>query len=187
MQIPPHPVSTPFHDEQQKMLSEAAPKHYAYIQFLTGLCGIMLALLAPLENASSDPNQFPERTRLFALLGLTISLIAGAVALYGDKNAYAHRWKLMERIYKKHDGNLILTMPEVNTLGQIQPPAFHRWAFHTQWLFALAGVLLLLLSKASPLFLPSTNIPAESAKAKAPANKPASPNASPEATEEPQK
>lgn len=53
----------------------------------------------------------------------------------------------------------MLAVPEVNTLGPIKPPAIHRWAFHTQWLFALAGVLLLLLSKASPLMLPPTNIP----------------------------
>lgn len=149
-------IKDEFQEEIDRLRGEARGRHYAFVQFLTVVCGVMLGLSVRLQN-EAPPNQLRESLSLFSLVGLTLSTIAGAIALYGDKNAYDHRWKWMVRLRKKHGNNEIQLKEEFDTRPLLQPPAIHRRAFHIQWLSALAGVLLLLSAKALPLFQLTTN------------------------------
>jgi len=155
---PPFKVTNPCEEEMERLLSLAAPVHYEYVKFLTGLGGVMLSLSAPLQNDPSMPNPLIW-SGFGALLSLTISVIAGALALYGEKMAIIRRLNLLKKLCKKNDGNLVLTVGEYNNAGQMRPHGIHRLAFNVQWVCFVIGVILLLLSKAFPVFHPRESSP----------------------------
>jgi len=68
-------------------------------------------------------SRIPALLSLLAMTGLVVSVIAGVIALYGDKNAYDHRWKLMERLRTEHGGDERLAREELSTQRLIRPPA----------------------------------------------------------------
>lgn len=146
-----------FREAIKKHRAAVIEPHYKFVQFLTLLCAGMLGLSAPLQSGPTGSNQIPAILSLSAMLGLCVSVIAGTIALYGDKNGYDRLWKGMKRLLDKHGGNEILAKEELDTKQWSQPPAIHRCAFHIQWPSALVAVLLLLSSKAAPLFMPSNN------------------------------
>lgn len=164
-----HPRNVEYEKEIRWLRENAAGPHYRWVQFLTGLSAGMLGLSAPLQPQNSSQKPCSEWLAALALIGLTIAVLAGVYALYGEKAAFDRRWKRMKALREKHR-DALKADEELNQEPLVRPHASYRWAFNILWTVWLVSILMLAASKIVHLFqLPicfpaSTHAPAMSSE-----------------------
>lgn len=153
MNIPKSPLQL----EIDKHSLAAREPRCKFVEFLTLLCAGILGLSAPLESFYSTDHRPALLLSLFALILLAVSVVLGAVALYGESHIHEARVDEIENALKKHNQDETLALQDIRKGIVLRPSPAYRWVFRIQCITSALAVLLLVWSKAVPGFRESRN------------------------------